>query len=72
LVNRPSELKNPDSLIVQMLKTMLGLMDVKETGLDKWLGLFMDMLAGDKSLLQRFLVGFSLSPCPPCFFFPLF
>jgi len=62
---------NPDSLTVQMLKTKLGLMDVKEISLDEWPGLFMDMLAGDKGLLRR-VFGWFLSLSRPPFPLPSF
>uniref|UniRef100_A0A803L7A2 SLH domain-containing protein n=1 Tax=Chenopodium quinoa TaxID=63459 RepID=A0A803L7A2_CHEQI len=47
--------RNPetDSLTVQFLKTKLDLMDARRTNSDEWPGLYMDMLAGDRSLLRR-------------------
>ncbi|KNA20323.1 hypothetical protein SOVF_053410 [Spinacia oleracea] len=37
----------------EILKSKLDLMDVRKTSSDEWPGLFMDMLAGDRSLLRR-------------------
>lgn len=37
----------------EILKTKLDLMDVRVISSDEWPGLFMDMLAGDRSLLRR-------------------
>lgn len=37
----------------EILATKLDLMDMRETSRNEWPGLFMDMLAGDKSLLRR-------------------
>ncbi|XP_021718210.1 uncharacterized protein LOC110685963 [Chenopodium quinoa] len=37
----------------EFLKTKLDLMDARRTNSDEWPGLYMDMLAGDRSLLRR-------------------
>ncbi|XP_021754831.1 uncharacterized protein LOC110720134 [Chenopodium quinoa] len=43
-----STTRNPE-----LLKTKLDLMDARRTNSDEWPGLYMDMLAGDRSLLRR-------------------
>jgi hypothetical protein len=46
-------LLKPDLFTVQISKTKLGFLDVREISSDAAVELFMDMLAGDKSILRK-------------------
>lgn len=55
-------LLKPDLFTVQISRTKMGYMDVREINSEASLGLFMDMLAGEKSIARRvFGILFSFS-----------